>query len=439
MTRQLLDIVDRLGILVGDEGESASLGPGPTGATDAVDVIVRMPRGVVIEDVADALHIEPARGDIAGDQNIDSAGFEPLQFLDAGSLIDIAMNLAAGEAFALQVLVEFAHRGLAVREHDCGLDMIVTQQPFQRLALLARRDLDLEGGDVLVGGRRAADLDPLGIVHELLRELLDRRRHGRREQHGLALFGKFGADEFDIGDEPHVEHPVGLVDHQQFAAVEQDLAPLEQVHQPARGCDQHVDAIVERLDLVAHLDPADQQRELEIVVLAVFLEILRDLRREFARRGEDQRARHQRAASAAGHDIDHRQDEAGGFAGPGLSDPDDVLHHQDRRNGLGLDIGGHGIARRFHRFEQGRGEAEVGKCHAVSRGPIVERNNWRCVRKCSTSAAPIAGNLAKVKNSPARKGATTILRLLGHSDQLAHPRHFAFRAAAGVQLVAIHA
>ena len=60
----------------------------------------------------------------------------------------------------------------------------------------------------------------------------------------------------------------------------------------------------------------------ELVVLAVFLEILGDLGGELAGRLEDQRARHARAAAALGEDVDHRQDEAGGLAGAGLGDAD---------------------------------------------------------------------------------------------------------------------
>jgi hypothetical protein len=38
-----------------------------------------------------------------------------------------------------------------------------------------------------------------------------------------------------------------------------------------------------------------------------------------------------------GENVDHRQHETGGLAGTGLGDADDVAHHQDRWNGLGLD------------------------------------------------------------------------------------------------------
>ena len=68
------------------------------------------------------------------------------------------------------------------------------------------------------------------------------------------------------------------------------------------------------------------------MIFAVFLEIIGDLGGEFAGRLEDQAARHAGAAAALAEDVDHRQDEAGGLAGAGLGDADDVLAHQDRRD-----------------------------------------------------------------------------------------------------------
>ena len=308
------------------------------------------------------------------------------------------MDLTTAEAIALQTLVELAHGGLAIGEDDRGLDVVVFQQPAQRVALLAGLYGHLERGDVLVRGRRAADFDPLRIVEKLLGELLDRWRHGRREQHCLPRFGKLGADEFDIGDEPHVEHAIGFVDDQQFAAVEQDLAPFEKIHKPARRGDQHVDAIVQRLDLIAHLHAANQQRELEIVVLAVFLEVFGHLGCEFARRRENQRTRHQCAPPSAGHDVDHRQHEAGSLARARLRDPDDVLHHQDRRNRFALDVGRLCIAGFAYCFEQVFGKAEIGESHAVRNCP------WNtglqvAARPQHWLGAPFAGIGPKVKKS----------------------------------------
>ena len=170
---------------------------------------------------------------------------------------------------------------------------------------------------------------------------------------------------------------------------EHDLAAPEQVHQPARRRDQDVDALFQRLDLIAHLHAADQECHAELVILAVFLEILGDLRREFAGRLEDQAARHARAAAALGQDVDHRQHEAGGLAGAGLGDADQVAHHQYGRDRRGLDRRGFGIAGVPDRAEQFVGEAEVGEVHAGARKS----------RPGDGRAAPRPGGRAKLRKS----------------------------------------
>ena len=178
-----------------------------------------------------------------------------------------------------------------------------------------------------VGGRRPRHLDRLGIGEELVGQLLDRRRHRRREQQGLPLGRQLGADLLDVGDEAHVEHPVGLVDDQQVAAGEQDLAAVEQVHQPAGRGDQHVDALLERLDLVAHLT---RRRSAAPSRACDACRISRNSRRPGRRARGSARGS---ASAACGarlrpwlENVDHRQHEAGGLAGAGLGDADDVAH-----------------------------------------------------------------------------------------------------------------
>src|SRR3546814_2809642 len=89
------------------------------------------------------------------------------------------------------------------------------------------------------------------------------RRSSDLKQQGLPSRRQFGTDILDVRDEAHVEHPVGFVDHEQVATGEQDLAALEQIHQAARRRDQHVDALLERLDLVAHLRSEEHTSELQ--------------------------------------------------------------------------------------------------------------------------------------------------------------------------------
>ena len=57
-------------------------------------------------------------------------------------------------------------------------------------------------------------------------------------------------------------------------AAQQHLAAVEPVEQAAGRGDQDVDALLQRLFLVAHADAADQQRHGQVEILAVDLEIL---------------------------------------------------------------------------------------------------------------------------------------------------------------------
>ena len=302
-----------------------------------MDIIVRMPGRVEIEDVADALDIKAARSHVRCDQDIDRTVAESLQFRDTRRLVNVPVNLAGLVSVALQALVEFAHGRLAIAEDDGALHLLPVEEGAQRFALLARIHLHQMLRDIGRSGRRARDLDRLGIAEEAIRQFLDDGRHGGREEQRLPLRGQFGADMLNVGNEPHVEHAVRFVDHQHVAAIEQDLAPLEQVHQAAGRGDQHVDALFQRLDLIAHLDAANQQSHRKLVIFAVFLEILGHLRRQLARRLQNQAARHQRAGAAMGQYVDHRQHETGGLARAGLRDADNILHHQHRRNRLRLD------------------------------------------------------------------------------------------------------
>src|ERR1039458_3755891 len=63
-------------------------------------------------------------------------------------------------------------------------------------------------------------------VQEGIGDTLDFRRHGRREEQGLARERHQLADALDVGDEAHVEHAVGFVDDQQLNAGEQQEAAL---------------------------------------------------------------------------------------------------------------------------------------------------------------------------------------------------------------------
>ena len=65
----------------------------------------------------------------------------------------------------------------------------------------------------------------------------------------------------DVADEAHVEHAVGLVEHEHLDAATAATWPCShEIEQAARRRDQHVDAARERLDLRLLADAAEDDR-----------------------------------------------------------------------------------------------------------------------------------------------------------------------------------
>ena len=120
-------------------------------------------------------------------------------------------------------------------------------------------------------------------------ELSGRALERRREEQRLALGGGLGDDPVDGGLEAHVEHPVGLVEDEDPHVLAMQGAALDQVLETARGGDDDVGAggaLGLRAEADAAVDGGDRgagrQHRLELVD---------DLARELAGRGEDERRR----------------------------------------------------------------------------------------------------------------------------------------------------
>ena len=142
-----------------------------------------------------------------------------------------------------------------------------------------------------LGGRvLRRDLHRDRVAQERFCERADLVGERGREQQVLLARGEQRHDALDVGDEPHVEHAVGLVEHEDLDLAEVERALLHVVEQAARRRDQDLDAAPQRRDLRIHRHAAEDLRAPQRDVLAVVADALLDLRRELARRREDQRA-----------------------------------------------------------------------------------------------------------------------------------------------------
>ena len=358
---QRLDGVDREAVLGLGDGEGVAAAFGAAGAADAVDVVLGVDGHVVVEDMRQAADVEPARRDIAADEQADLAGAEFLERGKAHRLGHVAMQRAGGQAGADEGLVEQVDIALAVAEDERVLHVLGADEFTQGVGFLRGVDEDEAGGDGGGDRGRAGDGDFLGVVEEGIGELAYGRGHGGGEEQGLAAAREQADDAFDIGDEAHVEHAVGFVDDEQLGVRQQDAAAFDEVDEAAGGGDEHVDAAGERVLLIRHAFAADDEDVVELEVFAVEHEILGDLKRELAGGFEDEAARHAGAGAAAGEHIEHGQGEAGGFAGAGLGAAEHVAAHEHDRDGQFLDGRGVQVVHFVHGAQDRFGQAEIGE------------------------------------------------------------------------------
>jgi len=219
-------------------------------------------------------------------------------------------------------------------EHEHLSPFAAVDQRLEQRALAARVDrmdpmLDEIRGRVL---RRDRHLG--GVSQQRRREALDLLREGRGEHQALSSRRQQADDAADRREKAHVEHPVGLVEDEDLDRAEIERALRRVVEQPAGRRDDDVHAARERGDLRTDIHSAEQHRVTERQMRAVRGDAVRDLRRELARRRQNQRAdaplagRRRRARKPR----EDRQRERGRLAGAGLSACEEITAFEHVRN-----------------------------------------------------------------------------------------------------------
>jgi hypothetical protein len=85
---------------------------------DAVDVVLRVERQVVVDDVRDAVDVEAARRDVGRDEDGQRAVLEALQDAKPAALVDVAGDGGGGEAVRRERPLDALGGAPHVREHE---------------------------------------------------------------------------------------------------------------------------------------------------------------------------------------------------------------------------------------------------------------------------------------------------------------------------------
>ena len=222
-------------------------------------------------------------------------------------------------------------------------------------------DLDDALGDALDRRGDRRHRHPRRVAQHRFGEFGDILRHRRREEQRLPPDRQFADDFADVVDEAHVQHAVGLVEHEKLDLSELQPVALHEIEQAARRGHHDFDALHDRADLASHRDAADCQRRSEAHMAAIGVETVENLPRQFTGGTEDEHAAGLglRLDAVFQNAVQDRQRESRGLAGTGLGDADHVTAGECEGNGLSLDGRGRQIILFLERTRDGIGEAEI--------------------------------------------------------------------------------
>ena len=294
---------------------------------------------------------------------------------------------------------------LRPREGDDAPDLAPREELEEelRLQLLRHRVDRLRDADGR--GRLALQVDRRRGVEDVARELGDRAGHRRREEQVLPLGGEVPQDALDVGEEAHVEHPVGLVDDEDLQPVELRVAEAEVVEEAAGSRDDDVDPGAEGVLLRPHADAAEDGGAGERRVDGELPRVLVDLGGQLARRRDDQGARE--AARLPDETVEDREDEGGRLAAPRHRAGEEVLAGEGGGDRVVLDRGGPGEAQLLDAAEEVGVETEGREGHSefTFRRPVAAQTAHLLTDPLPCKARPVRRVATTAPGSPGDRSA----------------------------------
>ena len=331
------------------------------GSTGPVDVDLRRTRDVVVDDMADVVDVEPARGNVRGNQHVQrvvaEAGHDPVPLLLRQTAVEGGGVTAAGG----ERLCKIVHFATGAGEDQGGGAVLKVQDPAKGGQLvLATDDVGhvANAGLLALGGTLRLHADADGVLEVALGEAGDGPGDGRGKQCGPTRGGQGAQDLVEVVGEAHVEHLVGLVEDHGLDVVKAQRATVDVINGAPGGCNHDVHATRQTGELRGDGLAAVHGDHAAADLAAVLVDGLGHLHRELARGREDQGGG-PAAAAIAGHAavanvgasltrlvhvdgerLENRQGECGCLAGAGWGFGKKVAAGKQRRDGRGLHRGG---------------------------------------------------------------------------------------------------
>ena len=347
--------------LVGHDQHGRALAPRPARAARTVLQRFRVARQLHVDHQAHGRQVDAARRHVRRHAHARTPVAQRLDRVVALGLRVLARQRHGVEAALGQARVQPPH-GLARRaEQDGGGRFMEAQQVHHRMLDVGRRHRDGLVGDVGVAFAVAGGLDAQRAALVALGQRQDGPRHGGGKQQRAPAFRRRVEQLLQLLAEAHVQHLVGLVQHDRLQRRQVQRAALQMVAQPPRRPHHNRRPGVQRPALAHRVHAAHARHHPRPRAGIKPFQLLRHLDRQFARGGHHQhqrRARHGRRL-ALQQLVRHRQPERHGLSGTRLRRHDQVAPARV--------LGQHGGLHRGQGFISARGQGlgERGVGHGV--------------------------------------------------------------------------
>ena len=286
--------------------------PGPAGAADTVHVALVVLGRVEVDHVRDRIEVEPARGHVGRNQRARLARLEPLPGPLAGALGHVAVHRHGRHAALAQLGQQAIGAAPGAHEHQRVVVALV-QHVDQGLHLGLGRHLHEPVIDLLHRLIAGIGLVVRGVGRVAAGEPAHLAVERGREEHRLAILRQPSHDPVDLRLEAHVEHPVGLVQHQDRHGAQREHLAVGEILEATRSRHQQVRA-VGLLGLVVEADSAVGGGHPQAACSSQRLQHLAHLGGQLAGRDQHQRGR---GGAVRVDSLDQRDAEGERLAGAG--------------------------------------------------------------------------------------------------------------------------
>ncbi len=222
--------------------ESFARSVGTGRAANAVYIVIWVARYVEIDDDLNVFYINSPRKHIRCNEDGHASIFEREQGVFPLLLFEVGVDFCAFESFVFEVAVEVFDRSFSARKNeDAAVWRFQAEQMLDQFVLsfvLYKENALGNAGCRFANG----DANFQWVTEQTLRKLPYLIGHGSREKEGLAGAGYLIDNGHDVLHKAHVEHPIGLVEHEVAHGVEVDVPQLQVGKEAARCCHHHVHA-----------------------------------------------------------------------------------------------------------------------------------------------------------------------------------------------------